>query len=421
MLDKTMYNSWESRMLLYIKGKKNCRMMLESIKNGPLIYPTIEEEGQIQKKKYVELTKQERLQDDCDAQEKNIVFQGLDVLVFIPGDDPIAYLNKAMAFMSTIVASCFPSTNNQLRTSSNLRNQATIQDAKVNRNGGNTIAGQARVVKCYNCQGEGHMARQYALSQRGQGLQHNLRIIDCHDVQPTIIHNAAFQTDDPDAYDSDCDDISSTKAVLMANLSSYCLDVLSEVAQHDTYQIDMLNQSVQETQNFEQSLTDYVPDNEITSDSNIISYEQYLQQTQNTIVQDSNSFAQQDAMIMSVFEQLKIKALERKIAKRGKFSIDTNLFSRGSNSKGVDFRVTFPRYCVVYAFGISLSCSYTGNAHDGVLVFRGPLRRSVSLKVSRMCVQILASQYVASTILFKAHLLSSHLTPRFFWEVAVLK
>ncbi|GJV66233.1 hypothetical protein Tco_1477061 [Tanacetum coccineum] len=45
MLDKSMYNSWHSRMWLYIKGKKNGRMMLESIENGPLVYPTIEEDG----------------------------------------------------------------------------------------------------------------------------------------------------------------------------------------------------------------------------------------------------------------------------------------------------------------------------------------------------------------------------------------
>ncbi|GJU74104.1 hypothetical protein Tco_1265509 [Tanacetum coccineum] len=77
MLDKTMYNSWESRMLLYIKGKKNGRMMLESIDNGPLVYPTIEKEGQIRKKKYVELTKQEQIQDDCDVQATNIILQCL--------------------------------------------------------------------------------------------------------------------------------------------------------------------------------------------------------------------------------------------------------------------------------------------------------------------------------------------------------
>nr|GEY83498.1 hypothetical protein [Tanacetum cinerariifolium] len=52
-------------------------MMLESIENGPLVYPTIEEEGEIQKKKYVKLTEQEKLQDDCDVQAINIVLQGL--------------------------------------------------------------------------------------------------------------------------------------------------------------------------------------------------------------------------------------------------------------------------------------------------------------------------------------------------------
>ncbi|GKG30941.1 phosphopantothenoylcysteine decarboxylase-like protein, partial [Tanacetum coccineum] len=31
---------------------------------------------------------------------------------------------------------------------------------------GNTISGQARVVKCYNCQGEGHMARQCTQPKR---------------------------------------------------------------------------------------------------------------------------------------------------------------------------------------------------------------------------------------------------------------
>ncbi|GJW28657.1 hypothetical protein Tco_0045532 [Tanacetum coccineum] len=77
MLDKAMYNSWESRMLVYIKGKKNGRMMLESIENRPLVYPTIEVDIQIRKKKYTEVTKQEQLQDDCDVQATNIILQGL--------------------------------------------------------------------------------------------------------------------------------------------------------------------------------------------------------------------------------------------------------------------------------------------------------------------------------------------------------
>ncbi|GKC64332.1 hypothetical protein Tco_1096930 [Tanacetum coccineum] len=77
MLDKSRYDSWQSRMLPYIKGKKNEIMMLESIENGPLVYLTIEENGAIQPKKYVEITKQEQLQDDCKVKETNIILQGL--------------------------------------------------------------------------------------------------------------------------------------------------------------------------------------------------------------------------------------------------------------------------------------------------------------------------------------------------------
>ncbi|GJX25107.1 retrovirus-related pol polyprotein from transposon TNT 1-94 [Tanacetum coccineum] len=93
-----------------------------------------------------------------------------------------------MDFLMVVASSRFPSTNNQLRTSSNLRNQDTIQDGRVTvqqvqgRQGqrysstgyksnatssrGNNASGQARVVKCYNCQGEGHMARQCTQPKR---------------------------------------------------------------------------------------------------------------------------------------------------------------------------------------------------------------------------------------------------------------
>ncbi|GJV70311.1 hypothetical protein Tco_1485820 [Tanacetum coccineum] len=77
MLEKSMYNSWASRIRLFIKGKKHGRMMLDSIDNGPLVYPTIEENGQTRPKKYSELTKAQELQVDCDVQEINIILHGL--------------------------------------------------------------------------------------------------------------------------------------------------------------------------------------------------------------------------------------------------------------------------------------------------------------------------------------------------------
>ncbi|GKF50238.1 hypothetical protein Tco_0146705, partial [Tanacetum coccineum] len=66
--------------------------------------------------------------------ESPFVDSGFAVPVFSPGDDPIACLNKAMAFLTAVASSRFASTNNQHRTSSNQRNQATIQDGQRPRN-----------------------------------------------------------------------------------------------------------------------------------------------------------------------------------------------------------------------------------------------------------------------------------------------
>ncbi|GJX72717.1 integrase, catalytic region, zinc finger, CCHC-type containing protein [Tanacetum coccineum] len=275
-------------MELYIQGKDHGRIV---VKNGPLVWPTAEQEdGTVRLKTYEELSYKEKLQADYDLKATNIVLQGtslsrqeracklydefdkfshvkgLEVPTFLPGDGLIACMNKVMAFLSDVFTPHYPSTNNQLRSSSNPRNQATIQDGLR----GNT-SGQAKVVKCYNCQGEGHMARQCTQPKRRRDatwFKEKVLLVQAQtkgkeldeeqlafltdpevsdgQVAQTITHNAAFQTDDLDAYDFDCDDISSAKVVLMANLSSCDSYVLSEVPYSDTSQNDMMNQSVQE-------------------------------------------------------------------------------------------------------------------------------------------------------------------------------
>ncbi|GKD29259.1 hypothetical protein Tco_1240037 [Tanacetum coccineum] len=89
MLEKSMYDSWASRIRLFIKGNKNGRMMLDSID---------------------EVTQQSQA-------EFPQLESGLAVPMFQQGEDPNDCINKAMAFLS-VVASRFPSSNNQLRTSS---------------------------------------------------------------------------------------------------------------------------------------------------------------------------------------------------------------------------------------------------------------------------------------------------------------
>ncbi|GJX65315.1 hypothetical protein Tco_0299658 [Tanacetum coccineum] len=124
-------------------------------------------------------------------------------------------------------------------------------------------------------------------------------------TQTVITHNAAYQADDLDAYDSDCDELNSAKVALMANLSHYGSDALAEVHNHDNMNNNVVNQAVQVMPSSQQSNVVNHSETEITSDSNIIPYSQYVIESQQATVQKSNSSAQQDDLILSVIEQLK--------------------------------------------------------------------------------------------------------------------
>ncbi|GKD15123.1 retrovirus-related pol polyprotein from transposon TNT 1-94 [Tanacetum coccineum] len=271
------------------------------------------------------------------------------------GDDPIDAINHMMSFLTAVVTSRYPTTNNQLRTSSNPRQQATIYDGKVivqpvqgrqttyatgktrkytpGASGSNT--GKQRTAICYNCKREGHIAKQCTKPKRkrdetwfndkvllvqaqasGQVLtEEEIAFLadpglpDTQTSQTVITHNAAYQADDLDAYDSDCDEINSAKIALMANLSRNGSDALTEVHNPDNLTYDLINQSEQIMTSSEQSNDVNQTETEITSDSNIIPYSQYLSETQQETVQNSNSSAQQDVLILSMFEQLNTQVM----------------------------------------------------------------------------------------------------------------
>nr|GFC87779.1 hypothetical protein [Tanacetum cinerariifolium] len=118
------------------------------------------------------------------------------------------------------------------------------------------------------------------------------RITEGQATQTVITHNAAYQADDLDVYESDCDELNTATVALMANLSHYSSDALAEVMPFSE-QSDVVNHS----------------ETEITSDSNITPYSQYVMESQQAVVHNSNSSAQQDALILSVIEQLKTKVI----------------------------------------------------------------------------------------------------------------
>ncbi|GJV85392.1 retrovirus-related pol polyprotein from transposon TNT 1-94 [Tanacetum coccineum] len=167
-------------------------------------------------------------------------------------------------------------------------------------------SGKQRTVICYNCKGNGHMSKQctkpkrkrddswfkdkvlLVQSQANGQILHEKELAFLADpgiaegqaTQTVITHNDAYQADDLDAYDSDCDELNTAKVSLIANLSHYGSDALAEVHTHDNVDNNMINQVVQ-----------------------------YVIESQQAAVQNSNSFAQQDALILSVIKQLKTQVV----------------------------------------------------------------------------------------------------------------
>nr|GEY86253.1 hypothetical protein [Tanacetum cinerariifolium]GEZ48423.1 hypothetical protein [Tanacetum cinerariifolium] len=82
MLEKDIYDSWKSRMELYMMNRQHGRMILEFVENGPLIWPSVEENGVTRPKKYSELSATEAIQADCDVKATNIILQGLPPEVY---------------------------------------------------------------------------------------------------------------------------------------------------------------------------------------------------------------------------------------------------------------------------------------------------------------------------------------------------
>ncbi|GJV75128.1 retrovirus-related pol polyprotein from transposon TNT 1-94 [Tanacetum coccineum] len=255
---------------------------------------------------------------------------GLTVPVFKQGDDPIDAINHMMSFLSAVVTSRYPTTNNQLRNSSNPRQQATINDGRVTlqpvqgrqisfatgtsrtytpgASGSNS--GKQRTVIYYNCKGEGHMSKQCTKPKRKRDdswfkdkvlfvqAQANGQILHEEELefladpgtaegqatQTVITHNDVYQADDLDAYDSDCDELNTAKVSLMLNLSHYGSDALAEVHNPDNVDNNMINQGVRVIPSSEQSNVVNHSEIEITSDSNIIPCSQYVTESQQAAV-----------------------------------------------------------------------------------------------------------------------------------------
>ncbi|GJR08254.1 uncharacterized mitochondrial protein-like protein [Tanacetum coccineum] len=185
--------------------------------------------------------------------------------VLSPNDAMMATMTQIANLLSGFQKQ-FPPTNNQLRSSSNSRTHATVHDGQIvtetvqrrapgnvgntgsrgNQSYGNVTTATGKKVICYNCRGEGHVARQCKEPKRAKDSQYFkdkmllmeakekgvtldaeaeafLANVECtapYDQPLAMATTNIFEVNHEDAYDSDVDEGPNAAAAFMANLSS---------------------------------------------------------------------------------------------------------------------------------------------------------------------------------------------------------
>ncbi|GKA08760.1 hypothetical protein Tco_0688091, partial [Tanacetum coccineum] len=227
-------------------------------------------------------------------------------------DNLIENLTNTLALLIQSYKTYLPQTNNQLRKSSNTRNQATVQDRKVvvqnvqgrqNRGQGNGVEVQLE---------NGVTLDEEQLLFLAGGKDNAIdEDVDEQPVQDLALNvDNVFQADNCDAFDSDVDEAPMAQTMFMANLSSadpvydeagpsYDSDILSEVHDHDHYQ-DAVCEHHEEHEMHDDVQPNYVVDSHAnyTSDSNMIPYDQYVKDNAVPVVQSNVSSVPNDAYMM---------------------------------------------------------------------------------------------------------------------------
>ncbi|GKA30330.1 retrovirus-related pol polyprotein from transposon TNT 1-94 [Tanacetum coccineum] len=185
MLDRTDYESWSQRIQLYCRGKENGLQILQSIDQGPFELETIRDtlgttpEGGVllgpeRPRTYEDLSDTEKKRYDADVRATNIVLQGLSKDIY----KLINHNIEAKAIWDNIKMLLAGSQLTKEDRESQLYdefkrfkmlpgeniNEYYVRFHKLGNEGslnraGNANAGQGKPIKCYNCNGLRHNAR----------------------------------------------------------------------------------------------------------------------------------------------------------------------------------------------------------------------------------------------------------------------
>ncbi|GKB36798.1 hypothetical protein Tco_0881740 [Tanacetum coccineum] len=201
-----------------------------------------------------------------------------------------------MIFLSSAYRSKFPPTNNQLRTLSNPRTQAIIQNGQVmvhNVQGrqsqgyaGSARKNQATGARVVNIVGDA-------------GTNQPMFGRNCEDLQLHVTTN--FKADHVDVYDSVCDDEATVNAISMANMSP-----VGSINDDTVEPLMILTYSL----------------------SNVISYADYMVNISNNADNYVPPPVQKNDMILSVLEQMKSQVEKCNTVNQEKQSVNGSLTSK---------------------------------------------------------------------------------------------
>nr|GEW94972.1 hypothetical protein [Tanacetum cinerariifolium] len=132
--------------------------------------------------------------------------------------------------------------------------------------------------------------------------------------QNVITTNAAYQADDLDAYDSDCDELNSAKIALMANLSHYGSNNLAEINQDNKQVNELLTVELERYKNQKRVLNELKHDDKASTSYESSLEIESLKHTQSEHLKEKESLEQKVSILKNDFQKKESRNIDRKLA-----------------------------------------------------------------------------------------------------------